>query len=83
MTEALSGADLLARIKPTLREESTQICLRPDLLDAWEEANHALATSQVEDSTGRLATGVSSKTRKLAQAVADECASLKWPHLEP
>lgn len=77
MSQPLSGADLLARIKPMLREESTQICLRPDLLDEWDAANSALAASQVEDSSGRLASGVSSKTRGLAQKVADLEAAIE------
>jgi hypothetical protein len=55
-----SGAELLARIRPRFREESTQICLRPDLLDEWEEANTALGEAKVKDmSSGRLATGIS------------------------
>lgn len=43
-----SGADILARIKPRLREERTQLCLRPDLLDAWADAAERLATKQAQ-----------------------------------
>jgi len=69
-TAPQSGADILARIKPRLREESTQICLRPDLLDAWEEANEELMASQQEDiAARRLASGTSEGTRLLAEKV--------------
>lgn len=72
-----SGAEWLARIKPRLREQRTQICLRPDLLDAWEEANSRLLDAQNEDiGTKRLATGgTSSVTKKIArevEAIQDE-----------
>ena len=68
----LSGADLLARIKPRFREESTQICLRPDLLDEWEKANADLNEAQTEDARkGRLGTGVSQTTKALAKRVHD------------
>ncbi len=75
MSEPLNGADLLKRIRPVMREESTQICLRPDLLDKWEEANTRLVDSQVNDSAARLGTGVSTATKKIAaevQAIEDE-----------
>lgn len=69
--EPQSGAALLAKIRPRFREESTQICLRPDLLEAWEEANSALSQAQVADATaGRLASGTSTDTKKLAEKVA-------------
>lgn len=42
MPEPISGADLLKRIRPVLAEETTEVCLRPDLLEAWNEANEAL-----------------------------------------
>lgn len=42
MSEPISGAELLERIRPKLAEESTVICLRPDLIEAWEEANDQL-----------------------------------------
>lgn len=72
-TQPLSGADLLARIKPTLREEATQICLRPDLLDKWEDANTALAELQASEAAGsaRLGTGVSSAVKRAAEAVRE------------
>lgn len=70
-SEPKNGAELLARIRPVLREESTSICLRPDLLDAWEEASTKLNESTVADSTGRLAGGHSAGSKKLAQQVAD------------
>lgn len=44
---AENGADLLARIKPTRARKSVRICLRPDLLDAWQEANEELVRLQM------------------------------------
>lgn len=42
MSEPVSGADLLARIRPRLNEGEIEICLRPDLIDEWQEANETL-----------------------------------------
>lgn len=73
-TEPQNGAELLARIRPTLREESTYLCLRPDLLKAWEEAQEALAEQLAKDAAGsqqRVGQGASSKkARDLAAEVA-------------
>lgn len=38
----VSGADLLKRIRPSLAEESTEICLRPDLVEQWSALNEEL-----------------------------------------
>lgn len=70
MPEPQSGADVLARIQPRLREESTHILLRPDLLDAWEEAVAELGAAKDQDGRGeRLATGTSRRTKDLAKKV--------------
>lgn len=70
MSEPQSGAEILARIRPVRREESTYLCLRPDLLDEWEDANTALNEQQVADAAGaRLNSGVSAKTKDLAKKV--------------
>lgn len=70
--EPQSGAEVLARIRPTRREESTFLCLRPDLLDAWEDANNRLAELQTEDAAGaRLGTGVSAATKAAAKRVKE------------
>lgn len=70
MSEPLNGAELLARIKPQMREESTQICLRPDLLDEFEKADAELVRSRAADTAGnRLTDGTSKKTRELAEKV--------------
>lgn len=45
MSEPISGAELLKRIQPRLQELATQICLRPDLVEQWEEAQEALQTA--------------------------------------
>lgn len=73
MSEPLSGADLLARIKPRAKEVTTELCMRPDLLEAHEAASEALAQARVEDAGGgRMADGgVSAKTKKLAQKVRE------------
>jgi len=71
-TKPQSGADILARIKPQLREETTELCLRPDLLDAHAEAAGELAVARAEEAAGaRLSSGVSAKTRKLAERVKE------------
>jgi hypothetical protein len=83
-----SGAALLARIKPRLREVSTQLCLRPDLLEDWESkseeldaANLALEAVKQADAQGaRLGTGVSAETKAAAAKVnglAAEVAALE------
>ena len=54
MSEPVNGADLLRRIKPTLAEESTEICLRPDLVDAWQEAQEELEAIVASGTKGRL-----------------------------
>jgi len=70
MSEPTNGAELLARIKPQFREESTQICLRPDLLDEFERLDAELVESRAADTAGnRLADGTSAKTRDLAEKV--------------
>lgn len=81
MTAPLNGAELLARIRPVLREESTQICMRPDLIDAFHEAEAALAQARTGDAAGqRLGSGISASTKTLAKKVQalekeiEECA---------
>lgn len=72
MSEPMTGAELLARIKPKLREESTELCLRPDLYDEWEQANEDLADSRAKDtSANRLGAGTSENTVRLAERVQE------------
>jgi hypothetical protein len=47
-TEPRSGAELLARIKPQRRERKCGITLRPDLLEAWEDAEDDLQKAEDE-----------------------------------
>lgn len=62
--------EMLSRIQPVKKRETATICLRPDLLDAWEDAQERLAQSTVNDKTGaRLANAVSKETRSLADEV--------------
>lgn len=71
-TKPETGAELLARIQPQLREEKVAICLRPDLLDEWEAAEVALETQQIEDAaSGRLGKGNSAKAKSLAKKIQD------------
>jgi hypothetical protein len=65
-----TGAQILAQIKPKPHEKGTYICLRADLVDDFYDAvNEKLVESQVDDATSpRLASGVSARTKKLAQA---------------
>lgn len=67
MPEPISGADLLRRIQPRLAEESTVICLRPDLMEAWEDANEELQSAVA---TGMAGARVGSKPK--AQIAAAE-----------
>lgn len=71
-----SGAEVLARIKPRLREEATYVCLRPDLIDEWEDAEQALreAMQPQEGRPGRLGEGGKSAD---TQALAEKVQSLE------
>lgn len=73
MTEPQNAADLFARIKPTMREEGTTLCLRPDLLAAHEEATEALAEQRADDAAAnqRLGQGISRKAKDLAKRVQE------------
>ena len=55
MSDPVNGAELLARIRPTLPEEATEICLRPDLMDEYREAESALTEALANRSNARLA----------------------------
>ena len=57
MTGPQSGADLMARIKPVRRRVTTEICLRPDLMDEWAAANNELADKLTEETVGRRRLG--------------------------
>lgn len=76
MSEPQSGADVLARIRPVMREEATYLCLRPDLLDRWEDLNKQLVTQQARDHGDtedgprrRLGQGVSQSASDLAEEI--------------
>lgn len=67
-TSPKSGKDLLAQIQATRKRGRTQICLRPDLVDAWAAANEALA-EMVTERTSRLAgQGAKSPKKETDQA---------------
>lgn len=71
-TTPKSGAELLAKIKPQFREEATQICMRPDLIDEWDEVNSQLTAARAKDAqSGRLGTGVSQTTKSLAKRLTE------------
>jgi hypothetical protein len=72
MSDTRTGAQILADIQPKPHEMGTWICLRADLVDDFRDAVEELEASQVEDATSpRLASGVSARTKKLAQKVRD------------
>jgi hypothetical protein len=79
MTTPQNGAELLARIRPVLATETRQVCLRPDLIKAWEEANTALAESRAAESTNRMNPDGAGSTasRKLAKRVQDVEAEIE------
>lgn len=83
MSDPVSGADLLKRIRPTLAEESHQVCLRPDLIEAWEEANGQLqelvakaARTEAGQQGARLSQKPNTAQVKAAKAVQDIEAEL-------
>lgn len=72
MSDTTSGADILARIKPQLREESTQIVMGSPLLAEWETMQEKLLESRAKDMEGnRLADGESQRTRDLAAKIVE------------
>lgn len=82
-----NGADILARIQPKLAEESTEICLRPDLLDSYAEATEALAEAHAnrakEDK--RMASNATPEARaerEAAERVQEVEAELKAASVE-
>lgn len=64
-----TGAELLARIKPRLHEDFTNLCLRPDLLAEYEERNAELLDLQTSTAPKRNAGGVVTGARELAERV--------------
>lgn len=69
MSEPIDGDALLARIKPQLRRIRTQVCLQPNLLEEWEDAQAALDAAQ--DATGGRLNGEKAKApKKLADRLA-------------
>lgn len=71
MTDPINGDDLLARIKPKLKEFRTQICLRPDLMQKWEDADDRLRKAEAENpgNTRLAGGGPSTEVKKLAREV--------------
>lgn len=68
----VNGAQLLAEIQPQLREGAARICMRPDLIDEWTDANETLTEAQQADASNkRLGSGASAATRKLAKRVRE------------
>jgi hypothetical protein len=72
-----TGAALLARIKPQLARKNAYLCLRPDLIQSFEELNEQLAQSMADDAAavtdGRLTSKErhSKKTKDLAAKVKE------------
>jgi Fe-S-cluster formation regulator IscX/YfhJ len=73
MNDTVSGAEMLARVKPRLSEEGTFISLRPDLLVEWENLTDQLSELERAEAAGtqRLATGSAKEKKALAQKVVD------------
>lgn len=72
-TKPESGADILARVQPQRRVESTMVCLRADLVAQFHEADAVLAQLRAEAaaSGNRLASGAreTDEMRKQARVV--------------
>lgn len=69
MSAPVNGDDLLARIKPKLRRIRHQVCLRPDLLDQWQDASDELKAARDAATTGRLNSEETSALRGYAETV--------------
>lgn len=72
MSEPMNGAELLAKIRPVMREESAQVCLRPDLIEAFQAADQELLESKAKDASGggrMVDGGESARTVELAEKV--------------
>lgn len=73
-----SGKDLLARVRPRLKVGTTGLCLRPDLMDAWDAANEELTEQFVEDAGKTRLAGKQNQSRaaiakaKKVKAIEDE-----------
>ena len=66
-----SGAEILARIKPTLRVAEADICLRPDLVADLEAADAALREHiEAEALQGARLAGKSAGSSKVGQDLA-------------
>lgn len=77
MSDPQNGADLLARIKPQMRVETTSVCLRPDVIQRWEENEKKLVAAQaIAAGTGRgeRLAGGATKEAKAAKAEAERLA---------
>lgn len=71
MNAPVNGDDFLARVKPVLKEHRVQICLRPDLVQRWEQLNEQLAESRAQSAGGRLSDGkaATAAQKKLAKDI--------------
>lgn len=67
---AETGAEILARIKPKLYEDWTEICLRPDLVAQFEELESELAEATAKQGPRRNADGITKRAVELAEQVA-------------
>jgi hypothetical protein len=64
-----TGAEILARIKPKLDEDWTEICLRPDLVAEFEELESDLVEAQTRVGPRRNADGITKRAIELAKKV--------------
>lgn len=73
----MSGAELLKKIRPRLREDAVQVCLRPDLIEAWQDAEDALA-----EASARTMTAPARLSKKPAEAVDQRALAEQVQKLE-
>lgn len=71
MSEPISGAELLKRIQPKLPEESVEICLRPDLVEAWSDANDELQEAVAKGMAGARVNSKPKAQREAAERVQE------------
>ena len=73
--QPVNGAELLARIRPKRRTESTHITLRPDLIHEWQQVHDELASivgpAEAANAAKRLAAPLHPRARELAERVKE------------
>ncbi len=76
-TTVTSGADILARIKPTRGTAEANICLRPDLLDRWSDLDTELASLRAENAERASTMSTAKRSTKVEREKAEEIQAVE------